>query len=198
MKKILFLTFSFLSVTLLATTHEVEVGGGGANGTPFYAPQDLVIAIGDDVNWVWTSGQHNVTSISGPASFMSGNLSAPNEWAFTFTVSGVYEYECTLFNHSNTQFGTITVSPNSVVDKVAVTPNFEVYPNPANDFVTLDKNTNFTSDLKVYDITGKVVFVDQANAQMRTRIQVSQLTKGIYFVEMTMNGRATRRRLIIE
>jgi plastocyanin len=198
MKKFLLLASCFLSIQSFAVTYEVEVGGGGANGTPFYDPQNLTILVGDVVNWTWTSGQHNVTSTSGPASFMSGNLSAPNEWAFTFDVAGSYDYECTLFNHATTQFGTIVVSPNNLNEQLVVAPNFEVYPNPAKDVVTVDKNTGFTSDIRMFDITGKLIYFDNANTQMRTRIQVGHLTNGIYFIEMNLDGRLTRRRLTIE
>lgn len=198
MKKLLLFVSLFTSVQLFAVVHEVEVGGGGANGTPYYDPQTLTIAIGDQVHWTWVSGTHNVTSQSGPDTFSSGNLASPNEWTFTFELAGVYEYECTLFNHAATQFGTITVSPSSIAEKVAVTPNFEVYPNPANDFVTIDKNVAYTSDIRLFDITGKLVFSDANNNLMRTRISIGDQPKGIYFIEVNANGRVQRRRLIIE
>lgn len=198
MKKLLFFVALFTSAQLFAVVHEVEVGGGGANGTPYYDPQNLSIALGDVVNWVWVSGSHNVTSTSGPASFASGNLNSPNEWSFTFEVAGVYDYECTLFNHATTQFGTITVGANSVAEKVVANPNFEIYPNPANDFVTIDKNVAYTSDIRLFDITGKLVFSDNNNNLMRTRISIADQPKGIYFIEVNVNGRAQRRRLIIE
>jgi plastocyanin len=198
MKKLLLFAACISSFTMMATTHNVEVGGGGANGTPYYDPQDLNIVVGDIVNWTWVSGQHNVTSTDGPMSFMSGNLNSPNEWSFTFNTAGVYSYECTLFNHSDTQFGTITVGANNVNENAVATPNFDVYPNPANAQVNIEKNGTFVSDIRIFDITGKLVFVDQSNSQVRTRISIAHMTKGIYFVELNLNGRATRRRLVIE
>lgn len=198
MKKLLLFVALFTSMQGFAVVHEVEVGGGGANGTPYYDPQNLSIALGDVVNWVWVSGSHNVTSTSGPESFASGNLNSPNEWSYTFDLAGVYDYECTLFNHAATQFGTITVAPSSVTEKANVAPNFDIYPNPANDFVTIDKNVSYTSDIRLFDITGKLVFTDINNNLMRTRISIADQPKGIYFIEVSINGRAQRRRLIIE
>jgi len=76
--KLLFsLLFMVSSITTRATTWEIEVGGGGGNGTPYFAPQNLSIMQDDVVEWNWVSGIHNVLSMSGPVSFASDTHFAP-------------------------------------------------------------------------------------------------------------------------
>jgi len=83
------------------TTHTVSVGPGMTNT---YSPKNLTIQVGDTVQWVWSSGIHNV--VSNDAYFTSGGLvGPPNTYSLTFDnaflsvspVSGnLYAYQCAL------------------------------------------------------------------------------------------------------
>lgn len=131
-----------LSSSAFATLWNVEVGGIFQQITPFYSPQTLNIEVGDTVLWTWTSGEHNVTSQSGPVSFASGDITAPGTYQFVFNTAGVYEYECTLFSHATTQFGTITVTEPVAIEP-AIAMDVKVFPNPVVDRVKVDA-TGFT------------------------------------------------------
>ena len=67
---------------------------------------------------------------------------------------------------------------NLVTVEEPATSNFEVYPNPANDFITVNGITQ--SQVTILDISGKTV--SSVNA-MQQRIDVSQLAPGVYFLE---------------
>jgi hypothetical protein len=69
---------------------------------------------------------------------------------------------------------------NLVTIEEPATSNFEVYPNPANDFITVNGITQ--SQVTILDISGKTV--SSVNA-MQQRIDVSQLAPGVYFVKAT-------------
>jgi hypothetical protein len=69
---------------------------------------------------------------------------------------------------------------NLVTIEEPATSNFEVYPNPANDFITVNGITQ--SQVTILDITGKTV--SSVNA-MQQRIDISLLAPGVYFVEAT-------------
>ncbi|QYJ67335.1 T9SS type A sorting domain-containing protein [Flavobacterium litorale] len=67
--------------------------------------------------------------------------------------------------------------------------NFTLYPNPTNNMVTLtlgNTTTDNMASVKVYDITGKVLFSSNAPSNA-TNIDVSTYTTGIYFVEVHTN-----------
>lgn len=82
-------------------THVVRVG---ANLTQTFEPANLIVGVGDTVEWVWEGGIHNVNATSG--AFLSGTPQpGPNTFSVTFDaaflaanpVAGdVYDYVCDL------------------------------------------------------------------------------------------------------
>lgn len=70
--------------------------------------------------------------------------------------------------------------------------NFNIYPNPANDFVTL--NISATAAVTIYSIDGSVIY--KANGNVNT-INVSVFDAGIYQVAVTENETTMTTRLIV-
>ncbi|MFC6953570.1 plastocyanin/azurin family copper-binding protein [Halorubellus litoreus] len=74
----------------------------GPNGDFRFAPSSVTIAVGDTVEWVWSSGGHNVVADSTPdGADWSGTEGAPSavydagyEYSHTFEVAGTYAYYC--------------------------------------------------------------------------------------------------------
>lgn len=63
-----------------------------------------------------------------------------------------------------------------------VLPSFTIYPNPANDFIVLsDEYQKVVSSLKVFNVAGAVVLESDTPKE---RIDVSQLTPGVYTMEL--------------
>ncbi|MDD2635020.1 MAG: MBG domain-containing protein [Bacteroidales bacterium] len=86
----------------------------------------------------------------------------------------------------------INVLLNIGVDKYC--SGFEVYPNPAKDFVNiLQKNTLFDY-LTVYDITGKIVMQQSLN-NLTTSLDISNLKSGIYFIALASVDFAKEKRI---
>lgn len=199
MKNFTLLLILFASVPACATIWDVEAGGGPNLGSPYFEPQTLSIAVGDEVVWTWVSGQHNVAATDGPESFNSGSHMTPFTWSFTFTMAGVYEYECSLFNHAATQFGTITVGSVSVTNLFASSNlDIQLFPNPCNDVLIIEKNFALPTDIRIMDITGKVLMTELHVADLRKSVHVANLPTGIYFVEVDANGSIVRKRLLVK
>jgi plastocyanin len=61
-----------------------------------FNPQQITIKVGTTVTWTDKDNvQHTVTSLSGPASFNSGPLTASGgTFHFTFSQAGTYSYHC--------------------------------------------------------------------------------------------------------
>jgi len=64
-----------------------------------------------------------------------------------------------------------------------------VYPNPADQFIIIEFNyvENTAALLKIFDMTGKVVFsqfIENPASERQVRINTNHLTPGIYFVEL--------------
>ena len=63
-----------------------------------------------------------------------------------------------------------------------VLPSFTIYPNPAKDFIVLsDEYQKVVSSLKVFNVAGAVVLESETP---KKRIDVSQLTPGVYTMEL--------------
>lgn len=198
MKKILFLVVLIqfvLSVATYATTWQIEVGGGGDNGTPYFSPQNLTIMQDDIVEWVWVSGIHDVLSTSGPESFASGTHFAPHTFSYEFFAPGIYDYICSYLEHSATQFGTITVSPLAVVNAVEREPfDFVVSPNPTSDFLKISRTSSGLVSLRVLDATGRLVY-NSVYTDMNFVINLGELQRGIYYVELSTGTKSLTRRI---
>ena len=60
---------------------------------------------------------------------------------------------------------------------------FTIYPNPAKDILFIDKSqSNYPSEIEIYDINGKLVLQQETEKISQNKIDISQLTKGFYFV----------------
>lgn len=74
-------------------------------GNNFFTPGTRTVPTGTTVTWIWNAGSstHNVTFTDGPA---SANQTS-GEFTRTFTVAGIYPYECTI--HGTGMTGTVVV-----------------------------------------------------------------------------------------
>jgi hypothetical protein len=87
---------------------------------------------------------------------------------------------------------TLTRGTNVGILEVDNNAAFNVYPNPSNGLVNISSSQNIAA-VRIIDITGKSVV--ETN---QTKIDVSTLNKGIYFVEVTLeNGAKSTKRLLV-
>ena len=99
---------------------------------------------------------------------------------------------------------TITEGPASVNNNEVA--NFSVdqnYPNPATGNTTINYTLNNNSDVlfNVYDVTGKVVYTESANGQAagahRFDLNTSNMSNGMYFYTVTVNGQQVTRKFTV-
>lgn len=192
---------AFLPLTLAAqTTWEVEAGGNMSGGPdPYYAPQDITIAVGDIVHWDAVSGTHNVNGSltlypANPVGFNSGSPTANLDFSFTFTVPGFYEYRCTMSGHGATQFGSITVESAQNVSESTELGRIDLFPVPANDQLTVELDNNTLSLVEVLSVDGRVMRTLPFDRMQRVVIGLEGMATGRYFLRFTdMQGRRTVR-----
>lgn len=83
------------------------------------------------------------------------------------------------------------------VNELELNNSFDMYPNPANQQITLTASTGMLNTVFVYDVTGKLVVAQNVNA-VSTKISVASLPKGIYMVEVKSTEGVEVEKLIIE
>ncbi|MDT0557559.1 T9SS type A sorting domain-containing protein [Ichthyenterobacterium sp. W332] len=75
--------------------------------------------------------------------------------------------------------------------------DFSFYPNPASTILNLEFSTEDHKSIDIIDIQGKRVLSNTTNLRSK-KINISQLEKGMYFLQVTANTNRITRKLILE
>ena len=73
----------------------------------------------------------------------------------------------------------------------------EIYPNPAKNALNIVSYAVNINTLSVYDLNGKEVLKKDVNAN-QIRINTSELSAGVYIIDITSNNNSVKKKLIIE
>lgn len=73
--------------------------------------------------------------------------------------------------------------------------NFNIYPNPAKDFINIKSSSAAISSVKIYDLLGKQVRAED-NLQ-NNKIDVSDIASGIYLMKINSNLGSLTRKIVI-
>ena len=139
------------------------------------------------------------------------------QWTGTNTVLTTYSYPLnSLNNETNIIFRIVFHSDEAennrgvnvddfVISGTLSSENFElnnvfIYPNPSKGVFTISVGNLQPTGIEVYDLTGKKVFAKNeiAISNFETKIDLSNLTQGIYFVKIIDNNQSTVKRIIKE
>lgn len=88
--------------------------------------------------------------------------------------------------------GEVTDAPLSNVSNDI--EGLRIFPNPANDVVTISTNSSAVKSVQIFDISGKQVI----NVDTDSTINVSTLSKGIYVVKIVEEGKTSTSKLVIK
>lgn len=100
------------------------------------------------------------------------------------------------FERSHAQ-KTITPIPTGIND-IDSDNTFALYPNPASQSVSVNWNGAHVANIIITDITGKQILTSSLAANSTKQIDISTLTKGLYFVTVECNGQKTTQKLLIQ
>jgi hypothetical protein len=94
-----------------------------------------------------------------------------------------FMYHCHIIGHEEEgmmgQFTVVDNEPASV--ETLETELFSIYPNPANDKIQIKLKNSINQEIQILDIKGSLMFNGKLTEMLST-IDVSKLSKGIYFV----------------
>ena len=81
--------------------------------------------------------------------------------------------------------------------EVSSLPLFSVRPNPATEMVILTPFTDENYSARMYDTNGKLVWsADNVNGE--TQLNVSEFTKGVYFLQMKQGSNVKSEKVIVK
>ena len=126
----------------------------------------------------------------------SNILGATNQ-SFTPNNGGVYYVEVI------DQDGCVGISNsiNFIVESVNSENNiFTIYPNPTTDWITIKTNTNIDSDITIINVFGEIVYTISSNDLLDNyeRINLENISKGMYILQLINNNTIINHRIIIQ
>ncbi len=143
----------------------------------------------------------NSNSVTGNQWYNIVSGAINNETAQTYTPQQIGEYfvivtinGCSSDSSNIIHFDNTGILLNKASDNIIF-----IYPNPSNDFVSITISANNNANLRISDITGKIIFNKdfQLLDTTKTTFDFTGFSKGIYFVKYTTANDSVVKKLII-
>lgn len=155
---------------------------------------NFTFSLGNDV----TTNQSSYT-INGPPNYqwyVWEPAGFPDVQSIAVTNSGdyyltIYNLGCSYTDTINITFLPNNVQLNNVSDKISA------FPNPASKNINFVSEKDFINEIKIFDLTGRVVFNKQLNGITNFSLDISKLPDGCYYTEATTNKGKSVNKIII-
>lgn len=115
----------------------------------------------------------------------------------TYTQDGDYVVVLVASNDCGNDTIRDTVSVTGVSVESLTKANVSLYPNPANNNVTIDLGNATQATFQLVDIKGQLIIRKELNSN-NTLINLNEVAKGVYFVKVTAEGVQYTNKLIIQ
>jgi hypothetical protein len=125
----------------------------------------------------------------------SSSSSVPN-WVFSTSSSKCYPDAFLGWDGINAVYGGLNPTAEALSTEDILASEFKVYPNPVRDILNVETNNLEITGVTVFDILGKNVI--PSSVLKNSRVDVSSLNKGVYFMKMSVNGTSVTKKIIIE
>jgi methenyltetrahydromethanopterin cyclohydrolase len=131
------------------------------------APNDMYCALGKNDQKIYIIPSQNIVIVR------QGNTAG----GFSLAAS---PFDNVLWDYINK----LDCSAASVKDNYTAS-FYKIYPNPVNDFLTIDNSSFTISKIKMYDVLGNVIYEDnQINKSSTIHLDLSSFGKALYFIEI--------------
>ena len=173
--------------------------GTTVGGVATISDATITTVLGMPTGFTYSTNPTNGTFLAGSNAclIISGTPAAASAGIYTISVG---------FN-VNTNFGPttqtliwyLTVSPNTAtsIKFVNSNPQFFLSPNPVTNELSISSASHI-GKIQIIDALGKTVISEDANYSTQTKIQVGDLTNGVYFIQVSDGTNVTRRKFIKE
>ncbi|MBC7412483.1 MAG: multicopper oxidase domain-containing protein [Bacteroidia bacterium] len=109
-----------------------------------------------------------------------------------------YMYHCHILMHEDDgMMGQFVVIPSTLnnITTIHATNSLQLYPNPATNAVTVNLEEN--SSIKIYNTLGEIMYSTISVNDTTILINTSNLSKGMYTVQVSTNDKMTTKKLVI-
>lgn len=122
----------------------------------------------------------------GAYQWFKGAAMIPGATTTSYTATTTGNYKCRVtkiatgcLKNSNT----IAVLVTCKEGEEFVSSNFEIYPNPANNFISVETNVTGNKEIELMDATGNIISVVESTENNIT-LTIDQIPAGVYFIRM--------------
>lgn len=178
----------------------------------------IQFSLGTSAGGVATITDASIVSVTGlPATFTystnpsNGNFTGGSNACMiisgTPVASSAGNYTIAVLFAVNTSFGPttqtlnwyLTVAPNTAtsIQSVSLNSQFFLSPNPVTNELMISSSSHI-GKIQIIDALGKMVISEDANYSTQTKIQVGDLAKGVYFIQVSDGANVTTRKFIKE
>ena len=197
------------NVTFIVHTDSLVANGGTVSadgiyiGGGFVGGNDALNLSDTDGDGVW-EGSLSLPAAGGYFTILNGNCS---DWSCKEDISGQPCADPGNYNDRNNllggfsqdttlvlQFGDCSTPSGNTGIVNNVKDVISIYPNPTSDVINISSTSTIT-DYTIYNMIGNRVISTNVNAS-NVVVDMSTLTKGVYFVEVNQNGTLTNKRII--
>ncbi|MFA5780642.1 MAG: T9SS type A sorting domain-containing protein [Bacteroidales bacterium] len=147
------------------------------------------------VRWQWTSGGGHFVVGHGVG---GSNVYYMNPWFGEGLHISTYSWLVNDGNHTWTHTNVLTTSPTGLNDLLLQADIVEIYPNPTGGKFTINSNSNITS-IEINNVLGEKVYSNSKfNKQTSNEIDLSNSSKGIYFVKIYDGEKIYNEKIVIQ
>jgi len=170
------------------TTADVQFTTTSANVYSFSSSSDANVMMRQGTKTGYTTDDWVASATS--------NNNNPPDWSFSSTTGktlpAIYEAWADL----NLYYGSLNPTQESLSTDEFLASSFKVYPNPANNYITIESNNMEISGIVIYDILGKNVLVQK---QLKNNsVNVSALNRGVYFIKISADNNSSTKKIILK
>jgi len=161
----------------VASIPEVEAGNDTVwcEGTSFSLPANSATGL----FYVWTDELENIVTA----------VTAVGTYYVTGTANGCYGTDSMVVAACNT---------TGIIDSKSAL-NVDVYPNPATDFVKINVNEAIENiTIEFVSVTGQVVFNDNTSVNGEMYLDLSSVSKGIYFLKLSTESKVYVQQVVVQ
>ena len=99
-------------------------------------------------------------------------------------------------NSNNTSFLVLPIAVPSSINELSTAIEMNIFPSPADDFLTIDFGKVFTGEISFYNANGALVETEQMKGKQLTK-NFSSLPAGIYFIRAVGSDVALTKKIVI-
>lgn len=134
-------------------------------------------------SWYWNFGDSITDTVKNPT--------------HTYTASGIYNVMLIAYysDCSDTVYQQVVVVNDLSISEIHEN-DFKIYPNPANEIITI-KSNDIVQQIKILDYYGRIIKTFTDIKEPEKTINISDLSRGLYFIKVQGKGFVKTKKLII-